>query len=374
MRTALSLFVGLLVSYAARADEPSAADFDTQIAKLTPTATKDERLAAAKWVRANFASKHAPRAIPALEELVRKDPEAAVRRVAVESLVHIVNRHDVPCPLGLVVALRDPVDEVRWSASVLPGPYKRRLAPGAFDALLAAAADDRPGVRVNALIHLSHAAGKDPKARAVIEKAKGDKSFEVRCTAHSAWFTATHDLPAYLAFMVRVREEPKTVLDPLPEDSEEAKDQRKRRNLVILGHSILIADWAESRPDDLAIALLGLLNDKSAAMRRGAAELLGVVARKAEIPHAEPLGFDWNKSPLSLLPYPELKEKEEKIPPKPRPSEAYARLLARNADAKLRDLAAKDPDETVRAAARRSLDRWKEAPVPLDIPPRELKR
>src|SRR5262245_54703011 len=185
MRTALSLFVAVLVSPAAGTEPPSEADFDAQLAKLTPTATKDERLAVAKWVLRNFPSKHSPRAIPALEELVRKDPDAEVRQTAVAALVYIVNRHDVPCPLGLIVALRDPVDEVRWQASVLGGPFKRRLAPGAFEALLAAAADERAEVRSTALIHLAHAAGKDPKARAVIEKAKEDKVFEVRFTAHS---------------------------------------------------------------------------------------------------------------------------------------------------------------------------------------------
>src|SRR5262249_45476230 len=194
----------------------------------------------------------------------------------------IVNRHDVPCPLGLIVALRDPVDEVRWQASVLGGPFKRRLAPGAFEALLAAAADERAEVRSTALIHLAHAAGKDPKARAVIEKAKEDKVFEVRFTAHSAWLIATDDLAAFLTYAIRVREEPKVVLNALAEGSEEANIQQCQRNLFILGSAARIADWTEDRPDDLAAALLKLLEDKSATIRRGAVDLMGVSARKVE--------------------------------------------------------------------------------------------
>src|SRR5262249_48241846 len=235
MRTALSLFVTVLLSPSVRAEPPSAADFDAQIARLTPRPTRDERLAVAKWLLVNFPSKHAPRAIPALEGSVGKDAEPAVRRAAVAALVQIVNRHDVPCPLGLIVALRDPVDEVRWEASVLGGPFRKRLAPGAFDALLTAAADERAGVRSTALIHLAHAAGKDLKARAVIEKAKADKTFEVRHTAHSAWFIATDDLATFLAYLIRVREEPKAVLDALAKGSEEANLQQCQRNLFILG-------------------------------------------------------------------------------------------------------------------------------------------
>src|SRR5262249_40194313 len=133
MRTALSLFVTVLLSPSVRAEPPSAADFDAQIARLTPRATRDERLAVAKWLLVNFPSKHAPRAIPALEVLVRKDPEPAVRRAAVVALVQIVNRHDVPCTLGLIVALREPIDEVLWDTSVLVVTCYNMIAPVTFD-------------------------------------------------------------------------------------------------------------------------------------------------------------------------------------------------------------------------------------------------
>src|SRR5262245_10517845 len=188
-------------------------------------------------------------------------------------------------------------------ASVLGGPFERRLAPGAFDALLATAADERADVRSTALIHLSHAAGKDPKARAAIEKAKTDKTFDVRNSAHSAWFTATDDMAAFLAYTIRVREEPKAVLDVLPEGSEEAKLQQCQRNLFVLGSASRIADWKEDRPDDLAVALLKLLDDRSALIRRGAADLMGVSAQKVEKVKAPegPFGTPFNSSPFESL-------------------------------------------------------------------------
>jgi HEAT repeat len=377
MRTALSLFVALLISSSVRAETPSAADFDAQLAKLTPTATAAERLAVAKWLLTNFPSQHSPRAVPALERLISKDPESEVRQKAVAALVQIVHRHDIQCPLGLIVALRDPVDEVRWEASVLGGPFKKRLAPGVLDALIAAASDERTAVRSTCLIHLANAASKDVKARAVIEKAKEDKTFEVRHTAHCAWFIATDDMVAFLTYTIRVRDEPKAVLDALAEGSEEAKLQQCQRNLFLLGSASRIVDWTEERPDDLAAALLKLLDDKSAAMRRGAVDLMGASARKVDNRRDLLAAFDSGKSALeSLLPYldPEGMPPKEKPTPAPRPSKAYASLLARNADDRLRDLARKDSDETVRTAAQRALERFAEVPEPLNIRPRELKR
>jgi len=357
-----------------RAETLTAADFDDQIAKLTTEATKAERSEVAKWLRRNYPSEHSPRAIPALERLIAKDTDSGVRRNAVAALVLIVHRHDVSCPLGLIAALRDPVDEVRWEASVLSGPYKKRLAPGVLDALIAATTDDRVDVRSTCLLHLACAAGKDVKARAAIEKAKGDETFEVRHTAHSAWFTATDDMTAYLTYVIRVREEPKAVLNALAEGSEAAGLQQRQRNLFLIGSAARIGDWTEERPDDLAAALSQILDDKSPTMRRGAADLMGAAARKVE-KRRDPLA-EFGTSPLeSLLPLNDPDRPPKAKPaPAPEPSKAYARLLERNADARLRDLATKDADESVRLAARRALERFGEVPQPPNIRPKEIKR
>jgi hypothetical protein len=354
----------------------SAADFDTQLAKLTPEATKEDRVAVAKWLRANYKSSHAPKAIPALERLIQKGPEAEVRRQAAAALLMTVHQHDVECPLGLIQALRDPVDEVRWEAAVLGRPFKRKMAPGALDALIAAAKDERAEVRSTCLLLLAIAAGKDPNARVVIERAKQDKTFDVRHSAHCAWFTATDDLAEFLTYMIRVREEPDAVLNPLPEGSEEAKTQMCQRNLFVLGSAIRIIEWREERPDELAAALVKLLDHKSPAMRRGAADLVGASARKVDIKGADPAnGFDAFKSPFeSLLPYvdPEGKLPKEKAEPV-LPSKAYPHLVERKALAKLRYASTMDTDETVRIASRRALDRFAEVPEPLAVRPREVK-
>jgi hypothetical protein len=373
-----SVLVALFIGLSASAQSPTAADFEAQIAKLTEKATKDERLQVAKWLRKNLTSKHAPSAIPTLERLIQKDAEPEVRREAVAALIQLVNCHDVPCPVGLAWALRDPVDEVRWEASVLEGPYKRRLAPGALDALIAAASDERDGVRYNSLLHLAQAAGKDAKARKVIEQAKQAKSFEVRHTAHCAWFIATDDVAEFLAYIIRVREEPATVLKPLPPDSEEEKALQAQRNLFVLGGTSRVIEWAEERPDDLVSALLKLLEHKSANMRRGAADLIGMSARKVELKRSDPFEALRTNPFESLLPYldPDGKlSKEKPAPPEsPLPSKAYARLLEKKGVAKLRYAATMDSDETVRLAARRALQRFAEVPEPLTVRPREVQR
>jgi hypothetical protein len=310
----------------------SAADFDAQLAKLTPQASKADRVAVAKWLRANYRSADAPKAIPALERLIQTDPEAEVRREAAAALLMTVHRHDVECPIGLIQALRDPVDEVRWEAAVLARPFKRKMAPGALDALIAAAKDERADVRTTCLLLLANAAGKDPNARLVIERAKQEKSFDIQHTAHCAWFIATDDLAEFLTYMIRVREEPESVLKPLPEGSEEAKAQMCMRNLFVLGSAMRIIEWTEDRPDELAAALVTLLDHKSPAMRRGAADLVGASARKVDIKRADPAnGFDSFKAPFeSLLPVVDPEGKPAKEKPEPvLPSRAYSQLVER---------------------------------------------
>lgn len=379
MRTFCGIAIVVLV-YAvpgSAQEAPSAADFDAQLAKLSTKATKDERLAVAAWLRKNFSSKRAPSAIPALEKLIRDDPEADVRRQAASALFYLVNSHDVDCPLALITALRDPVDEVRWEVSVMTGPYKKRMAPATLDALIAAVGDDRTDVRANCVLLLAHAAGKDAKARAAIEKAKVDRTFDVRHTAYCAWYIATNDLADFLTYMIRVREEPDAVLNPLPEGSEEAKTQLCMKNLFVLGSATRIIEWRNDRPDDLAAALVKLLDDKSAAMRRGAAHLVGASARRVELKQFDPRApIGSGPNPLeSLFPYIEPDAKLPKVAPAPPvlPSKAYGSLVNRKAVARLRYLATMDTDETVRSAARRSLERFAEIPEPLTIRPREVK-
>ncbi len=366
----------LWVGTPAVADEPTVAEFQAHLTTLTAKSTANERLAVAIWLRQQATSKHAAVAIPTLEKLIHKDPDAKVRRESVAALMSLVNSHNVDCPVGLMVALRDPVDDVRWQATVLVGPYKKRLAPGALDALIAACGDERIDVRSNCLLLLGHAAGKEAKARATIDKAKSDQSFEVRHSAHIAWFTATGDLAEHLAYIIRVREEPDMVLKPVPTDAEKAKADRTMRNLCAIGGAIRVAEWSNDQPDELAKALLKLLDDKSAAIRRGAADLIGASARKVELKHSDPLA-DFQAGKSAFESFGKLIDPNYK-PPKgqsktPLPSKAFTRLLEHKAPARLRYVSTMDPDATVRAAARLALKRLAELPEPLSIPPREVK-
>jgi HEAT repeat protein len=393
--------LGVLALSASAQDGPSAADFDAQLARLTPTATKEERLAVAKYCLRHFPSKHAERAVPALERLIRKDPEAEVRLEAVHALTQFAYRHKRPCPLALVEAMRDPDEQTRGWALVGAGMFKDQFEPGATKALIAGAEDDRPSVRDACLCLLPRAAPKDPKALAAIDKAKSDKEFAFRHTAYSARFHATGDLPEFLAYIIRVREEPDAVLNPLPAESVAANIQQCQRNLFLMGGAYKVAEWAEERPDDLAKALLKSLADKSPATRRGAADLIGASARRLEKTEPDP----WSGAPganwlYTLLPYTESdfklpqppsatrpglipeyvrpgapKPEPKKIgpPPPPQPTKVAARYRELKVEARLIELRDKDPDESVRKAAKRALERLAEVAEMIPVRPREVK-
>jgi len=394
--TTLPLFAAPAVAK----DGPSAADFDSQLARLTPTASKEDRLAVAKYCLRHFPSEHAKRAVPALERMIRKDPDAEVRLEAVQALTQFAYRHKRPCPLALVEAMRDTDEQTRGWALVGAGMFKDRFDTGAPEALIAGAADDRPEVREACLCLLPRAAPKDPKAVAAIDKATMDKEFAVRHTAHTARFRATGNLPEFLAYIIRVREEPDTVLNPLPAGSEAANVQQCQRNLFLMGGAYKVTEWAEERPDDLARALLKFLADKSPATRRGAADLIGASARRLEKverdPWAEPSTINWFQT---LLPYsesdiklPPLRPtisgvavpqyvrpdatpdgKKAASPPSPQPSKAADYFRELNVEARLIELRDRDPDETVRKAAKRALERLAEVPERIPVRPREVK-
>ena len=166
------------------------------------------------------------------------------------------------------------------------------------------------------------------------------------------------------------------MLDKHPAESEAAKLQQTQRNLVMLGGAIRVIEWTNDRPDELAAALLKLLDHKSAAMRRGAADFIGASARKVELKRFDPLeAFNSKKSTFSsLLPYIDPKGEAAKEPEeKPLPSKAFARLLERKAVAKLRYAVTMDADISVRAAARLALKHFAEVPEPVEIRPREVR-
>jgi hypothetical protein len=52
---------------------------------------------------------------------------------------------------------------------------------------------------------------------------------------------------------------------------------------------VLIVEWSDKRPDDLAAALVELMKNKSPIIRRGAARLVGTAVRKTKLAeHGKP--------------------------------------------------------------------------------------
>src|SRR5262249_27221695 len=156
-------------------------------------------------------------------------------------------------------------------------------------------------------------------------------------SAHIALFRARDRLDEHLPYLIRVREDPASVLTPGPADAEVAKEERAQRNLFLLGIATQVIEWSESRADELAAGLMKLLDDRSVVMRRGAAKLIAASVLKIEIPAQRPgdpfglAGVPKDGWASSILPYldPESAAKREKgARPEERPQKSkVARCL-----------------------------------------------
>jgi hypothetical protein len=346
---------------------PTDKEVEAQARLLDLSNDKETRLRAAKWFNGKSFAKNIDLGVPALERCIRKDPDMECRREAVGSLAMIAKRLGRPCPLAVIESFLDKEDEPRWMAMANLGLFKT-FEPGAVDVLLRAAESERPGVRSDSLLILAQAGPKDERGLRAIEKGKEDKTFQVRHTAHVAWFTATDRLPDYLDYVIRVREDAEAALRPVPPDPEAAQNEKAMRNLFILGATIRTIEWSEQRPDELATDLLKRLEDKSPLMRRGAANLIGAVAVKTELRDPKMDDMPWFKH---ILPYVEQgdlfktpgdpkdkKQKEiEKKKEPPQPSRAALVLEKRGVRGRLVTLRDMDPDRSVRDAARIALER-----------------
>lgn len=357
-------------SLAAQAQhDPSQTDaaLAEQLRSLDPKKDKAVRLNALQWINQKAGAKNAALAVPALERCIRDDPEGEVRQRAVAALSHLANRLGRPCPLAVTQALCDPVDLVRWEAAAWAGTFKG-FAPGSAKVLLRGVTADKADVRSTCLLLLARAAGNDPKALDAMNKAKKDKVLDVRHSAHIALFIARNKLDEHLPYLIRVREDPESVLTPAPADSALAKLERAQRNLFLLGIAMQVIQWSETRADELAAVLTKLLGDDLAVMRRGAVNLIAASVVKVELAarrKGAPLGFaDMPKDGWSstILPYldPEGAAKRGKeTRPKERPQKSkVARCLEKlKVTDRLRKLCNDDPDRSVREAARAALER-----------------
>jgi HEAT repeat protein len=280
-----------------------------------------------------------------LGRCIREDPDAGIRADAVGTLARIAEGRREPCPLVIIEAMLDKDEQVSQTAGAQAGRFKT-FAPGTVDVLLRCAGSDDPRLRGECLGHLARAGGKNKKALEVIEKATRDKSFGVRHNARVAMFQATDDLGEFLAYLICLQEDPDGVLGPVDADSEAGKRERTTRDLASLGAAMLVVEWSDRRPDDLAPALLKLLAAPSPTMRRGAARLIGASAVKVDL-----ADHDWDK----LLVGPPEPPKAQKPPQR---SNAAVRFEKLKAEDRLRELRDGDPDHTVRAAAHMALERF----------------
>ena len=108
-----------------------------------------------------------------------------------------------------------------------------------------------------------------------------------------------------------------------------------------IASAYLFIEWSDERPDDLAPALVKLLDGPSPDLRRGAVTLIAAAVVKTDLPDFQA------KQPA-----------HPKVDKPPQPSKTAVRFEALKAEERLHKLSEKDSDPTVRAAARVALERF----------------
>lgn len=340
-------------------ETPTDGEVRERIRQLERKNDQSSRLEALEWFQEHARAKNAALAIPVLERVIRDDPASNVREQAVLALSRIAREQKIPCPLALVQAIFDTDVTVRQSAGAL-ATLCTAFAPGTVELAFRAAWSDDDAVRACGLNLLALAAPRDEKALAVIETAKNDRSFQVRHNAHCFKFQANRKLDEFLAWLIRLQERDKSVLDPVPNDKMLREREECSRNLGILGSLTLLLEWSEKRPGDLAATLVQLLDHPSPVVRRGAVRLIGVTAVKSD--QSPPKSGDelyFSKVLSYLFPESEAGPSKEGGQPKPRleKSKVAPYLEKLKVRERLEKLSKNDPDEEVQGAALSALAR-----------------
>lgn len=321
---------------------PTDEEVKQKLSELDPTNDAAKRLAVFRWLNGHAQSKNKSLrlALPVLERYAREDLVTRVRGEALLSLGIIAGALEKPCPLVIFEALLDKEEEVRMMAAG-GASYCKIFLPGTVPVLLRCMQSKNAQTRSDALTFLGRVDKADPKVWEAIEKAKRDKSSVVRNVAHAVHLEATDRLEDYLRFIILISADPESVLPPLPEEKEAQGREKAQRDLYILGAMVKASEWSEKRPDDLAKALMRMLEDPSAPLRRGAIAWIGTFSQK---------GGGFTRRSL-------VDGKEVDIPPSLEKSEAGLRFDKLNIEARLREIRTRDSDETVREAAAKTLER-----------------
>jgi HEAT repeat protein len=339
---------------AAQPQTPTDAQVKEQLQRLSPKTDKAVRLAALKWLDERSSAKSAVLAIPVLERCIREDPDRDVRCAALYTLGYIAVEQKKDCPLVLLQAMLDPDENFSLCAATCVGFFKT-YPPGSVEILLRCARSKSADVRIAAVLTLLPAGGKEKRILDVIEKAKQDVAFEVRHNAHVAMFQADDNVPSYLGYMIRLREDPDGTLGPIDRKSEAGKRSLTHRNLARIANAKWMIEWGEKRADDFARALLKFLDDPSPQMRRGAASLIGAVVFKINPPGLKSMSDLESLSELLVGGAPK-PANQPKGPPQR--SNVAVRLEQLKVKERLRNLVKSDPDVNVRADARYALSRF----------------
>lgn len=336
---------------------PTDAEVSERLLQLERRQDAPTRLKALQWHQKHARAKNAGRAIPILERIIRDDPASEVREQAVLTLFDIARKQKMPCPRALVQAIFDPEILVRQAAAALAAQCST-FAPGTVELAFRAAWSEEAEVRSYGLNLLALAAPRDEKALAVIETARNDRSFSVRHNAHCYRFQANRKLDEFLVWLIRLQED-KTVLDPVPNDRMLREREEAQRNVGILGSALQLLEWSEKRPDELAAALVSLLEHPVPVVRHGAVRLIRVTAVKPD----QSL-LKQGDDPLSKVPsylFPESEAGQPKAGGQPRPrlelSKVAPYLEKLKVRQRLEKLSRSDPDRDVRGAALLGLDR-----------------
>jgi hypothetical protein len=342
--------------------QPTETEIKEQIQQLDPKNEKDTRIRALRWLNTNTNKNNAAQIIPIMEKCILEDPQWEIRQQSVRCLSQIVRKLEKPCPLTIVKALHDKEDFVRYEADLSINSFKT-FEEGSIDIVLKGADAENAELRSSSLWILGRFWGKDKKVLETIEKAKQDKVLEVRETAHEAMFLAKGKLAEHIPYLIRIQEDPSSFLSPGPEDSEQGKQERSFRNMILLGNAGRFIEWSHTRTDELAEVLFKLLENKSPIVRRGAANLIYDTAIHVDPPKRKDNPLDFIKEPdgssfESLLPYldPEAKAKPKKKED-PKKSKVLLQLEKQKVKAVLEKLRDEDPDKSVQTAARLALER-----------------
>ena len=339
-----SLFVQVaddLFPLAPEPTPPGVKDFQRQAAILDSDAIDYKRRDAAKWLVDNAADKNAIHATDSLKRCVRNHFDFDTRILALDAWAAIASKRDELCPIEIINLMRG--DFLMREAAASAATYFKRFPEGSVKLFWEGTKSHDTAVRCDSYILLGIACRKDKRVIDAIERAKTDDAFLVRNRAHFAMYEATGDFAAYLAYLIRLQEEPDSAFVPIvtPEGQPRTAEET-RLSLAQLGSALGTAKWRDERPDELAPALLKLLDDPSPAIRRGAARLIGAATLK-------PIAIDKIATPSPI-------RTDGNFDPAKRPSKAAHVLQKLGAEARLRQVVEKDADPSVQAAARRALE------------------